>query len=110
MIDGNLAYKADEPDVREWQACQWPDGCTRGGVRLVDMPGVGELWLCRHHAGETWPGRPVVKVRKHDDPRDCKRASGGASGAEGCATAFRLLNADDLRRDAQRRRRRDRGG
>ena len=73
MIDGNLANKAVPlPDVSEWHVCQWPDGCKRGGVRLVDMPGVGELWLCRRHAGETWTGRPKVKVRKHDDPRACQ--------------------------------------
>ena len=76
MIDGALACNADEPDVREWQACQWPGGCKRGGVRLVDMPGVGERWLCRRHAGETWPGCPVVKVRKHDDPRACQWPGG----------------------------------
>ena len=76
MIDGNLARKAAEPAVCEWQACQWPGGCRRGGVRLVVKSGLGELWLCRRHAGETWPGRPAVTVRKHNDPRVCQWPEG----------------------------------
>ena len=76
MIDGNLAYKADEPDVCEWRACQWPGGCKRGGVRLVVKPGFGELWLCRRHADETCPRRPAIKVRKLDEPRACQWPGG----------------------------------
>ena len=76
MIDGNLANKVDEPDVCEWRVCQWPSGCKRGGVRLVVMRDVGERWLCRRHAGETWPGDPAIKVCKRDESRACQWPGG----------------------------------
>ena len=56
-----------------WLTCRWPDGCKRGGVRLV-----GELWLCRRHAGEVPAGAPVALG-------DTRRRSGAV--AEECIAA-----------------------
>ena len=76
MIDGNLAVKADEPAACAWATCQW-GGCTRGRFRLVAIPGVGKLWLCRLHVDERRRlGRPAVKVRAPDDPRACQWPGG----------------------------------
>ena len=72
MIDGNLAVKADEPVACAWATCQW-GGCKRGRFRLVAIPGVGKLWLCRLHVDERRRRkRPAVKVREHDFPRACE--------------------------------------
>ena len=76
MIDGNLAVKEDEPVACAWATCQW-GGCQRGRFRLVAIPGVGKLWLCRLHADERRRRkRPAVKVREHDDPRACEWPGG----------------------------------
>ena len=63
MNAGNLAYKVDwPPDPCERNACEWPDGCTRGAVHRVAVPGWGTLRLCRRHAVEIWTGgRPAGK-------------------------------------------------
>ena len=76
MIDGNLAVKADEPDACAWATCQW-GRCKRGRFRLVAIPGVGKLWLCRLHVDERRRRkRPAVKVREHDDLRACEWPEG----------------------------------
>ena len=39
------------------RGCEWPEGCNRGGFRLVSMPEHGERFLCLRHAGQVWNAR-----------------------------------------------------
>ena len=42
------------------EACQWPEGCNRGGFRTVAMPEHGERFLCLRHAGAVWNARKAA--------------------------------------------------